>query len=97
VFIGNLITVSKVKSLHCSEQQLPAADSGDDELQQVTTLHYCRKNRIDCFIRILGKCSVRVSQSSDCSIRVYGFFMKSFYNASITGIISSIMLNIILA
>ena len=26
-------------SLHCSDQQLPA--SGDDDLQQVTTLQYC--------------------------------------------------------
>ena len=34
------LTVSKVTSLHCSDQQLPA--SGDDDLQQVTTLQYCR-------------------------------------------------------
>jgi len=27
-------------SLHCSDQQLPA--SGDDDLQQDTTLHYCQ-------------------------------------------------------
>jgi len=38
-FIVILTTVSKVKSLHCSDQQLPA--SGDDDLQQVTTLQYC--------------------------------------------------------
>ena len=34
-----LTTVSKVTSLHCSDQQLPA--SGGDDLQQVTTLQYC--------------------------------------------------------
>ena len=34
-----IVTVSKVTSLHCSDQQLPA--SGDDDLQQVTTLQYC--------------------------------------------------------
>ena len=39
LFIFILITVSKVTSLHCSDQQLPA--SGDDDLQQVTALHYC--------------------------------------------------------
>jgi len=37
-FIVTLI-VSKVTSLHCSDQQLPA--SGDDDLQQATTLQYC--------------------------------------------------------
>ena len=40
LFIFILITVSKVTSLHCSDQQLPAG--GDDDLQQVTALHYCR-------------------------------------------------------
>ena len=40
LFIVILTTVSKVTSLHCSDQQLPA--SGDDDLQQVTTLHYCQ-------------------------------------------------------
>ena len=39
LFTVILTTVSKVKSLHCSDQQLPA--SGDDDLQQVTTLQYC--------------------------------------------------------
>ena len=34
-----LTTVSKVTSLHCSDQQLPA--SGKDGLQQFTTLQYC--------------------------------------------------------
>ena len=33
------LTASKVTSLHCSDQQLPA--SGDDDLQQITTLQYC--------------------------------------------------------
>jgi len=42
LFIVILTTVSKVTSLHCSDQQLPA--SGDDDLQQVTTLHYCQVN-----------------------------------------------------
>jgi len=40
LFIVILTTVCKVTSLHCSDQQLPAA-SGDDHLQQVTTLQYC--------------------------------------------------------
>ena len=39
LFIVILTTVSKVTSLHCSDQQLPS--SGDDNLQQVTTLQYC--------------------------------------------------------
>ena len=39
LFIVILTTVSKVTSLHCSDRQLPA--SGDDDLQQVTTLQYC--------------------------------------------------------
>ena len=39
LFIVILTTVSKVTSLHCSDQQLPP--SGDDDLQQVTTLQYC--------------------------------------------------------
>ena len=39
LFIVILTTVSKVTSLHCSDQQLSA--SGDDDLQQVTTLQYC--------------------------------------------------------
>jgi len=39
LFIAILTTVSKVTSLHCSDQQLPA--SGDDHPQQVTTLYYC--------------------------------------------------------
>jgi len=39
LFIIILTTVSKVTSLHCSHQQLLA--SGDDHLQQVTTLQYC--------------------------------------------------------
>ena len=39
LFIVILTTVSKVTSLHCSDQQLPA--SGDDDSQQVTTLQYC--------------------------------------------------------
>ena len=39
LFIVTLTTVSKVTSLHCSDQQLLA--SGDDDLQQVTTLQYC--------------------------------------------------------
>ncbi|XP_065920561.1 uncharacterized protein [Dysidea avara] len=38
-FIVILSTVCKVTPLHCSDQQLPA--SGDDGLQQVTTLQYC--------------------------------------------------------
>ena len=38
LFIVILTTVSKVTSLHCSDQQLPAI--GDDDLQQVTTLQY---------------------------------------------------------
>ena len=33
LFIFTLTTVSKVTSLYCSDQQLPA--SGDDDLQQV--------------------------------------------------------------
>jgi len=44
LFIVILTTVSKVTSLHCS--QLPA--SGDDHLQQVTTLQYCLVD--DCTI-----------------------------------------------
>jgi len=36
LFIVILTTVSKVTSLHCSDQQLPASDD-----QQVTTLQYC--------------------------------------------------------
>ena len=39
LFIVILPMISKVTSLHCSDQQLPA--SGDDDLQQVTTLQYC--------------------------------------------------------
>jgi len=39
LFVGILTTVSKATSLHCSDQNLPA--SGDDDLQQVTTLQYC--------------------------------------------------------
>jgi len=39
LFIATLTTVSKVTSLHCSDQQLPA--SGADDLQQVITLQYC--------------------------------------------------------
>ena len=39
LFIVILTTVSKVTSLHCSDQQLPS--SGDGDLQQVTTLQYC--------------------------------------------------------
>ena len=39
LLIAILTTVSKVTSLHCSDQQLPA--SGDDDLQQVTALQYC--------------------------------------------------------
>ena len=38
-FIVTLTVVSKVTSLHCSDQQLPS--SGDDDLQQVTTLQFC--------------------------------------------------------
>ena len=38
-FHVTLTTVNKVTSLHCSDQQIPA--SGDDDLQQVTTLQYC--------------------------------------------------------
>jgi len=44
LFIGILTVVSKVTSLHCS--QLPS--SGDDHLQQVTTLQYCLVD--DCTI-----------------------------------------------
>ena len=40
IFVITLTTVSKVTSLHCSDQQLPA--SGDDDLQQVTSLQYCQ-------------------------------------------------------
>ena len=40
LFIVTFTAVNKVTSLHCSDQQLPA--SGDDDLQQVTTLQYCR-------------------------------------------------------
>ena len=39
LFVVILTTVSKVTSLHCSDQQLPA--SGDDDLQKVTILQYC--------------------------------------------------------
>ena len=46
LFIVILTTVSKVTSLHCSDQKLPA--SGDDHLQQVTTLQYCLVD--DCTI-----------------------------------------------
>ena len=46
LFIVILTIVSKVTSLHCSDQQLPA--SGDDHLQQVTTLQYCLVD--DCTI-----------------------------------------------
>ena len=46
LFIVILATVSKVTLLHCSDQQLPA--SGDDDLQQVTTLQYCLVD--DCTI-----------------------------------------------
>jgi len=49
VFIVILTTVSKVTSFHCSDQQLPA--SGDDDLQQVTTLYYCLVD--NCTIRRL--------------------------------------------
>jgi len=49
LFIVILTKVSKVTSLHCSNQQLPA--SGDDDLQQVTTLHYCQVD--NCTIRRL--------------------------------------------
>ena len=37
--IVTLTAVSKVTTLQCSDQQLPT--SGDDHLQQVTTLQYC--------------------------------------------------------
>ena len=47
IFIVILTTVSKVTSLHCSDQRLPA--SGDDDLQQVTTLQYCLID--DCTIK----------------------------------------------
>jgi len=47
LFIVILTTVSKVTLLYCSDQQLPA--SGDDDLQQVTTLHYCQVD--NCTIR----------------------------------------------
>ena len=40
LFIVTFTAVNKVTSLHCSDQQLPA--SGDDDLQQVTVLQYCR-------------------------------------------------------
>ena len=51
LFIVILTTVSEVTSLHCSDQQLPP--SGDDDLQQVTTLQvttlqYCLVD--DCTI-----------------------------------------------
>jgi len=49
LFIATLTTVSKVTSLHCSDQQLPA--SGDDDLQQVTTLQYCLVD--NCTIMII--------------------------------------------
>ena len=39
LFVVILTTISKVTSLHCSDQHLPA--SGDDDPQQVTTLQYC--------------------------------------------------------
>ena len=44
------LTVSKVTSFHCSDQELSA--SGDDELQQLTTQHYCRVD--NCTIIRLG-------------------------------------------
>ena len=44
LFIAILTTASKVTSLHCSHQ--PA--SGDDHLQQYTTLQYCLVD--DCTI-----------------------------------------------
>ena len=44
-----ILTVSKVASLLCSDQQLPA--SGDDDLQQVSTLQYCLVD--DCTIMII--------------------------------------------
>ena len=44
-----LTTVSKVTSLHCSHQQIPA--SGDDDLQQVTILQYCRID--NCTIKMI--------------------------------------------
>ena len=46
LFIVILATVSKVTSLYCSDQQLPA--SGDVDLQQVTTIQYCLVD--DCTI-----------------------------------------------
>ena len=49
LFIVILATASKVTSLHCSDQQLPA--SGDDDLQQVTTLQYCLVD--DCTIMMI--------------------------------------------
>ena len=50
-FIVILTTASKVTSLHCYHQQLPA--SGDDHLQQVTTLQYCLVD--DCTIIKIGE------------------------------------------
>ena len=53
LFVVILTTVSKVISLHCTDQQLPQQlpASGDDDLQQVTTLHYCKS--ANCTIIIL--------------------------------------------
>ena len=45
LFIVTLTAVSVVASFHCSNQQLLA--SGDDDIQQVTTLHYCTIIMID--------------------------------------------------
>ena len=49
LYIVILTTVSKVTSLHCSDQQLSA--SGDDDLQQVTTLQYCLLD--NCTIKMI--------------------------------------------
>jgi len=56
------------------------------------------KNKIKCFIRVLFECSIRVSRSGDCSIRVYrAYFHEIFDNSFKMLMISSIMLKIILA
>jgi len=44
-----ILVVSKVTSLNCSDQQLPA--SGDDDLQQVTAQQYCLVD--NCTIMII--------------------------------------------
>jgi len=49
LFIVILTKVSKVKSLHFSNQQLSA--SGDDDLQHITTLQYCLAD--DCTIKMI--------------------------------------------